>query len=65
MKKIFIYSAMAAVLALGNTSCSDFLEVKPAGSVSEQDFVSAKGVETIGDRYVCKKCTTTPISRQH
>ena len=40
MKKIFIYSAMAAVLALGNTSCSDFLEVKPAGSVSEQDFVS-------------------------
>ena len=47
MKKIFIYSAMAAVLALGNTSCSDFLEVKPAGSVSEQDFVSAKGVEQL------------------
>ena len=38
---------MAAVLALGNTSCSDFLEVKPAGSVSEQDFVSAKGVEQL------------------
>ena len=48
MKKIFIYSAMAAVLALGNTSCSDFLEVKPAGSVSEQDFVSAKAN--------CKQC---------
>ena len=28
MKKIFIYSAMAAVLALGNTSCSDFLETR-------------------------------------
>ncbi|MDD2951849.1 MAG: RagB/SusD family nutrient uptake outer membrane protein [Parabacteroides sp.] len=47
MKKIFIYSAIAAVLALGNTSCSDFLGVKPAGSVSEEDFISAKGVEQL------------------
>ena len=43
MKKIFIYSAMAAVLALGNTSCSDFLEVKPAGSVLSKISCQRKG----------------------
>ena len=53
MKKIFIYSAMAAVLALGNTSCSDFLEVKPAGSVRARFSIKERG-RAIGDRYVCK-----------
>ena len=27
MKKVLIYFAMAVVLALGSTSCSDFLEI--------------------------------------
>lgn len=38
MKKLFIYSAMTALLALGSTSCSDFLEVKPVGSMATDDF---------------------------
>lgn len=47
MKKLFIYSAMAAVVGLGTTSCSDFLEVKPVGSVTEQDFSNPEGVDQL------------------
>jgi len=47
MKKLFIYSAMAAVMSLGATSCSDFLEVKPIGSVTEKDFTNPAGVDQL------------------
>lgn len=46
MKRLFIYSAMTAMLALG-TSCSDFLDVKPVGNVSETDFANVTGVEQL------------------
>ena len=38
MKKVLIYFAMAVVLALGSTSCSDFLEIEPVGAVNEGGF---------------------------
>lgn len=38
---------MAAALTMGGTSCSDFLEVKPVGSVGESDFSNAKGVDQL------------------
>ena len=44
MKKIFLYSAMAATLAVGGSSCSDFLEVDPVGAVSEATLTSKEGV---------------------
>lgn len=47
MKKLFIYSAMTALLTLGSTSCSDFLEVKPVGAVTEEDFANAEGVDQL------------------
>lgn len=42
MKKLFIYSAITALFAMG--SCSDFLQVDPVGNKSEKDFVSQEGV---------------------
>lgn len=47
MKKLFIYSAITAVLALGSTSCSDFLEVKPVGAVTENDFANPTGIDQL------------------
>ena len=46
MKRLFIYSAMTAMLALG-ASCSDFLDVKPVGNVSEADFANVEGVDQL------------------
>ncbi len=44
MKKLFIYTAIAAAVAGSMTSCSDFLEVKPITNKSEPDFISKEGV---------------------
>ena len=35
---------MAATLAVGGSSCSDFLEVDPVGAVSEATLTSKEGV---------------------
>ena len=43
MKKIFLYSALAATLAAGASSCSDFLEVDPVGAVSESTLTNKEG----------------------
>jgi len=42
MKKVLIYFAMAVVLALGSTSCSDFLEIEPVGAVNETNLTIRK-----------------------
>ena len=44
MKKLFIYAAIVAAAMGGMTSCSDFLNVEPAGKVSEPDFLTQSGV---------------------
>lgn len=42
MKKLFIYSAMTALFAMG--SCADFLQVDPVGKKSEMDFQNQEGI---------------------
>ena len=44
MKKVLIYFAMAVVLALGSTSCSDFLEIEPVGAVNETNLTDQEGI---------------------
>ena len=44
MKKVLIYFAMAVILALGSTSCSDFLEIEPVGAVNETNLTDRKSV---------------------
>ena len=47
MKKVLIYFAMAVVLALGSTSCSDFLEIEPVGAVNETNLSSYRHVFSV------------------
>lgn len=47
MKKLFIYSAMTALLTLGSSSCSDFLDVKPVGAVREENLSNQEGVDQL------------------
>ena len=35
---------MAVVLALGSTSCSDFLEIEPVGAVNETNLTDQEGI---------------------
>lgn len=44
MKKIFLSTAIAATLAIGGSSCSDFLEIDPVGAVSEATLTTKEGV---------------------
>lgn len=44
MKKIFLSTAIAATLAIGGSSCSDFLEIDPVGAVSEATLITKEGV---------------------
>lgn len=44
MKKVLIYFAMAVILALGSTSCSDFLEIEPVGAVNETNLTDQEGI---------------------
>ena len=44
MKKVLIYFAMAVILALGSTSCSDFLEIEPVGAVNETNLTDREGI---------------------
>ena len=50
MKKLFIYAAIVAAAMGGMTSCSDFLNVEPAGKVSEPDTIRRYPAY---DGYVC------------
>ena len=60
MKKTLIYSAaLSALLGLG--SCSDFLEVKPVGNVSEADFTNPKGIEQLVTGMYAKLYVTSPF----
>ena len=52
MKKVLIYFAMAVVLALGSTSCSDFLEIEPVGAVNETNLTDQEGINYLLTRHV-------------
>ena len=51
MKKVLIYFAMAVVLALGSTSCSDFLEIEPVGAVNETNLTDQEGINVFSVKY--------------
>ena len=44
MKRLFIYSMLVASSLGAMTSCSDFLDVKPVGAVSEEELLNQEGV---------------------
>lgn len=44
MKRLFIYSMLVASSLGAMTSCSDFLDVKPVGAVSEDELLNQEGV---------------------
>jgi hypothetical protein len=45
MKKIYLVAAV--IVGLMMSACSDFLDVKPVGKKSEQDYYSAAGVDQV------------------
>ena len=48
MNKTIINIALASMLLMGATSCSDFLDVKPTGSLTEDEvFADINNVEPL------------------
>ena len=50
MKRLFIYSMLVASSLGAMTSCSDFLDVKPVGAVSEEELLNQEGVNRSEER---------------
>lgn len=56
MRKAVIYTALTAVVAC--SSCADFLQVDPVGTVNESDFLTPKGIEQLTTGMYAKLHTT-------